>query len=105
MKAVPASNDRQKTLALMKKIDFRNMNISDRALSLSIVKLLKSTLQFNATKRIQTADQMMFACYEILKKYDIRYARHAIKKFIVDKGLVRGPFVGNDQNIYFGSVL
>ena len=104
IKAVPASNDRQKTLTCMKKIDFRNMQIGDRALSASIVKLLKAALQFNSSKRIQTADQMMFACYEILKKYEIRYARHAIKKFIVDKGLVRGPFVGNDQAIYFGTV-
>lgn len=104
VKAVPASHDRQKTLALMKKIDFRNMQIGDRALSASIVKLLKSTLHFQANKRIQTAEQMMFACYEILKKYEIRYARHAIKKFIVDRGLVRGPFVGNEQNIYFGVI-
>jgi serine/threonine-protein kinase len=102
-KAVPASTDRQKTLQAMKKINFDDMNIADKVLKMAVVKLLKASLQFNASKRIQTAEQMMFACYEILKRHNIRYARHAIKKFIVDKGLVRGPFTGNDQDIYFGS--
>jgi hypothetical protein len=46
---------------------------------------------------------MMFGCYEILRRYNTRYARHAIKKFLVDKGMVRGPFTGNQQDIYFGS--
>lgn len=103
-KAVPASGDRQKTLAAMKKIDFSEMKISDRQLQNAVVKLLKAALHFQASKRLQTAEQMMFACYEILKTHNIRYARHAIKKYLVDKGLVRGPFTGNEQNIYFGSV-
>lgn len=103
-KAVPASTDRQKTLATMKKIDFSDMRVSDRNLQMAIVKLLKNAMHFQANKRIQTAEQMMFGCYEILKKYNIRYARHAIKKYLVDKNLVRGPFTGNEQNIYFGSV-
>jgi hypothetical protein len=67
-----------------------------------VVRLLKHLLQFNASKRIQTAEHMMFACYEILKEHDIRYARHAIKKFLIDRGLSKGPYTGYDQNIYFG---
>lgn len=101
-KAVPASTDRKAVLAAMKRIPFDRLGIADRNLNQKIVKLLKALLQFNASKRIQTAEHMMFACYEILKAYDIRYARHAIKKFLVDRNLVHGPFSGYDQNIYFG---
>jgi len=102
-KAVPASTERKKVLASMKRINFDKLGITDRTLNAMIVKLLKNTLHFNASKRVQTAEHMMFACYEILRRYNIRYARHAIKKYLVDKGMVRGPFTGNDQDIYFGS--
>jgi hypothetical protein len=70
-----------------------------------MVKLLKQCLQFNAPKKLQTAEHMMFGCYEILKRYNIRYARHAIKKFLIDRKLVRGPFTGQEQDIYQGSIL
>lgn len=102
-KAVPASTERKKVLASMKRISFDRMNVTDRTMHGMIVKLLKASLQFNAQKRLQTSEHMMFGCYEILRRYNIRYARHAIKKFLVDQGLVRGPFTGNEQDIYHGS--
>lgn len=101
-KAVIASTERQKVLAAMKRIDFDRLPLPDRAMKSMVVKLLKQALQFNATRRMQAAEQMMFACYEVLRRHNIRYARHAIKKFLVDKGLVRGPFTGHDQDIYQG---
>lgn len=101
-KAVPASTERKKILAAMKRIDFGVLNVTDKNLNAMLVKLLKGALQYKTTARIQTAEHMMFACYEILRRHNIRYARHAIKKFIVDRQLVRGPFTGNDQDIYFG---
>ncbi len=102
-KAVPASTERKKVLAAMKRINFDKLGITDRGLNKLIVKLLQGALTYNSQKRIQTAEQMMFGCYEILRRYNIRYARHAIKKYLVDKALVRGPFTGNHQDIYFGS--
>jgi serine/threonine protein kinase len=101
-KAVPASTERKKVLSSMKRINFDKLGITDRSLDGMIVKLLKNALHFNSAKRMQTAEHMMFACYEILRRYNIRYARHAIKKYLVEKGMVRGPFTGNDQDIYFG---
>jgi serine/threonine protein kinase len=101
-KAVPASTERKKVLAAMKKINFDRLVPGDKNLNALVVKLLKQTLQFSPAKRIQTAEQMMFGCYEILRRYNIRYARHAIKKYLVDKGLVRGPFQGHEQDIYQG---
>ena len=102
-KAVVASTDRKVVLAAMKKISFDRLGISDRVLNAMVVKLLKQVLQFNASKRLQTAEHMMFGCFDILRRYNIRYARHAIKKYLVDRGLVKGPFSGYDQDIYIGS--
>ena len=101
-KAVPAITDRHKLLVCMKNIKFDVIRCEDRRMEAMLKKLLKAALQFNASKRPQSAEVMMFACYEILKRYDIRYARHAIKKFLIDRGLSRGPFDGNDQPIYIG---
>ena len=103
-KAVPASTDRRKVLEAMRHISYERMNITDRRLYAATVKLLKHCLHFSTTKRLQTAEHLMFACYEILRHYNIRYARHAIKKFLIDRQLVRGSFTGNEQDIYFGSV-
>lgn len=102
-KAVVASTDRKVVLAAMKKISFDRLGITDRVLNALIVKLLKQVLQFNSSKRLQTAEHMMFGCFDILRRYNIRYARHAIKKYLVDRGLVKGPFSGYDQDIYIGS--
>lgn len=104
-KAVPASTERQKVLAAMKHINFDRLGIADRRLNAMIVKLLKRTLVFQAQKRLQTAEQMMFGCYEILRHHNIRYARHAIKQYLIDQKIVRGPFTGNAQDIYFGSAM
>jgi serine/threonine-protein kinase len=101
-KAVIASTDRKKVLQAMKKIDFDHLPIGDKALKSQIVKLLKQSLVFKSGSRLQTAEALMFGCYEILRRYNIRYARHAIKKYLVDKGLVRGPFTGHEQDIYQG---
>jgi eukaryotic-like serine/threonine-protein kinase len=103
-KAVVASTDRKLILQNMKRIDFNRINTTDRKLTAMLRKLLKKALVYNPNRRIESADQLMYKCYEILKKFDIRYARHGIKQFMVDRGLVRGPFEGNNQNIYHGYI-
>ena len=102
-KAVPASTDRNKTLTAMKRISFDKLHISDKSMNAMVAKLLRQCLQFQASKRLQTAEHLMFGCYEILRRFHIRYARHAIKKFLIDKNVVKGPFSGNDQEIYLGA--
>lgn len=104
-KAVPASTERATVLKAMKRLKVDRLLVADRNLHDQLVKLLRGALHFNASRRIQTAEQMMYECYKILKMHNIRYARHAIKKFLVDRGLVRGPFEGHDQEIYFGAVM
>ncbi|MCX6117479.1 MAG: serine/threonine-protein kinase [Proteobacteria bacterium] len=101
-KAVTASSDRHKTLANMKKIDFSLVQSTDPKMQKMIHKFLEKALNPNVSRRYESADQMMFACYEILKKYEIRFARHAIKQYLIDKRLVKGPFTGQDQKIYIG---
>ena len=104
-KAVPPSTDRRQVLQAMRRINFEKLNITDRTMNAMVVKLLKQCLHFSASKRIQTAEYMMFGCYAILKRHNIRYARHAIKRFLVDRNMVRGPFSGQEQDIYFGSIV
>jgi serine/threonine-protein kinase len=102
-KIIPASNDRHQTLELMRKIKIPPIGLTDPAMEKALTKLLKTALAFSVSRRYQSADLMMFACYEILKRHNIRYARHAIKKFLVDQALVPGPYDGHDQNIYQGA--
>lgn len=102
-KAVIASTDRKVVLEAMRKISFDRLGITDRPMAIQIIKLLKQVLQFNASKRLQTVEHMMFGCFDILRRYNIRYARHAIKKYMIDRGMVRGPFNGYSQDIYVGS--
>lgn len=101
-KAVIASTDRKKILENMKKIDFNLIQCSDPKMQKMIRSFLAKSLSIQPSKRFQSADQMMFACYEILRRYGIRFARHAVKKYLIDKGLVKGPFTGQEQNIYAG---
>ncbi len=102
-KIIPASNDRHQTLELMGKVSIPSLGLTDPVMEKSLKKLLKTALSFSVSRRFQSADLMMFACYEILKRCEIRFARHAIKKFLVDQALVPGPFEGHEQNIYKGS--
>lgn len=101
-KAVPASNDRKKILENMKEIDLSKVRCSERSMEGMLRKLLKETLQISVKSRLHGADAMMFECYRILKKYNIRYARHAVKRFLVDRKLTKGPFDGREQEIYVG---
>lgn len=101
-KAVIASTDRHKIIANMKRIEFKLIQCSDPKMQKMLRNFLEKALSPQVSKRFQSADQMMFACYEILRRYGIRFARHAVKKYLIDKGLVKGPFTGQDQNIYVG---
>jgi serine/threonine protein kinase len=101
-KIIPASGDRHQTLEAMRRLKIPSLGLMDKKMEKALTELLKKALQFNVSRRYQTADQMMFACYEILKRYSIRYARHAIKRFLVDQALVPGPYEGHEQNIYQG---
>jgi serine/threonine-protein kinase len=103
-KAVLAATDRKKVLHSMKRINFDRVVTSDRKMNSMLRKLLKQCLHYNPNRRIQTADQLMYRCFEILQRYNIRYARHAIKRFMVDRGMVRGPFTGTEQEIYYGFI-
>lgn len=103
-KAVPALTDRHKVLSAMKNIDFKEIACSDAKFRKMIVRFLDTALQYNPSKRFSGADSMMFSCYEILRKYQIRYARHAVKQFLIDQELTLGDFSGVKQDIYFGWV-
>lgn len=99
-KAVPPLKDRRKIVQHMKNIDLNQIQFNDKKLTSMVRKLLKGALQYNANRRIASAEIMMFKCYEILKRYRIRYSRHVINKYLIDQELSNGPYKGSDQSIY-----
>lgn len=101
-KAVPASKDRKEILRNMKKIDLNMVNTTDRKLTALIRRLLKETFAINPKSRIPSAEAMMFLIYRILNKHNIRYARYAIRQFMIDKKLAPQVSEQQKQDIYFG---
>ena len=101
-KAVAATKDSAKNLAAMKKINFAIIQTNDQKMTKRIRSFLEKALAFNPSKRFAAADEMMFVAYEIVKLYNIRFARYAIHQYLADKGLTKGKFNGPQQNIYHG---
>ncbi len=99
--AVPQKN-REMTLYALKHIKYDLINSNDRKMQKMLRKLAKNMLQFKASKRLQSAEDVMLGCYEILKTYNIRYTRYAIKQFLHDSSLVAGEFESVKQDIYLG---
>jgi eukaryotic-like serine/threonine-protein kinase len=101
-KAVPASQDRKEVVANLKSISLSRLPVRDWRMQAMIKKLLQASLQFHVSKRVENAESMMFGIYTILKKYNIRYSRHAIFQFLCDQGFSKQPFKGHKQDIYKG---
>jgi serine/threonine protein kinase len=101
-KAVAATKDATKNLGAMKKINFEIIQTTDVKMTKKIKSLLEKALAFNPSRRFSAADEMMWAAYEIIKRYNIRFARYAINQYLIDKGLTKGPFSGPSQDIYRG---
>lgn len=100
-RAVEAKEDRNKIMAQMKRIPFGKISVADWRMQSMIRKVLKAALQFHASKRVQTAEELMYAIYTILRRYNIRYSKHAIQQFLFDRGLSK-TFEGKPQDIYQG---
>jgi len=88
----------------MKEIDFDLIQSSDPKLQAMLRKLLKGQLSFSASRRFQNTESVMFEIYRILKRYNIRYTRYAIKKFLMDAGLSKVEPLKVQQDIYIGQV-
>lgn len=65
-----------------------------------IKRMLKTALHLNPQKRFPSARDFMFAIYQILKAYDIRFTRRAILQWMVDVQLTTLPPTDTHQNIY-----
>ncbi len=102
-KAVPPSANTKKVLHYMKRIPFGLIRCSDKKMEKALRTMLKSALHPNPRKRMNSSEQMMLACYQILKFYNIRFARYAIKQYLQDRGLVRQTTVAAPQDIYRGA--
>jgi serine/threonine-protein kinase len=102
VKAVPASKDRREILASMRRINFGRIVCNDLGLQFVIRRLLKTGLKVKANRRFQTAEEMLFAIFRILKRYNIRYTRYGIHQYLTDANLVAPNPKRPMQNIYAG---
>jgi serine/threonine protein kinase len=103
VRAVEAREDRKKIIHGMKRISFSKVLIDDWRMQSLIRKILKHALQYHVTRRTQNAEAFMFAIYTVLRRYNIRYSRHAIQQFLADRGLTKS-FDGKPQDIYQGFI-
>ena len=83
-KAVRASKDREEIIHSMKNIDFRKIKCSERRLQSAIRKICKKALRYRSRFRTKNAERMIMDIYKILKRYDIRYSRHAIHQMLAN---------------------
>jgi serine/threonine protein kinase len=102
-KAVPAMTDRHQIIQHMRNINLDHVISSDAKMQAMLRKLLKEALQFSPSSRIQNCEGFMYEIYRILKRYKIRYARYAIKKYLIDQNLAGGSVGQHDQEIYIGT--
>lgn len=105
-KAVAPTKNRHEALELMKEINFEVIKCADKKLQNLIIKLLKKSLHTNPNRRIKNAEKMIIEIFRILKRYNIRYARYAIRQFLIDNKLTnKRASQKEQQNIYFGYAL
>ncbi len=103
-KAVVSSKDRNQIIGNMKKIDFSRINIiKDRKMRWMTKRILKHALQFKVSNRYSVVEEMIYDCYRVLDQSGIRFPKQAIRKYLVDVALIKGPFDGVEQNIYQGA--
>jgi serine/threonine protein kinase len=103
-KAVKASKDREEIVQSMKNIDFNAVQADDKKMQQMLKSLAKSSLRFNPMWRYRNAESMIFDIYKILKKFDIRYSRYAIRQFLADHQMAAPVQEKNKQDIYQGYI-
>jgi serine/threonine protein kinase len=77
----------EETLAAMKKINFDWVNTGDKNVDKGLKAALTKALAFKPHKRFETPMDFMFALYQIVKTYRIRFTRRAINQWLGDKQL------------------
>lgn len=101
-KAAKASKNRSEILAAMKSIDFDVIQSDDKKLQGLVRDFLKKSLRFNRFLRYRNAESMILDIYKILKRYDIRYSRYAIRQFLADNQMAAPLPEKHKQDIYMG---
>jgi serine/threonine protein kinase len=87
-------------MAKMKSLPLPLPDTGDIQVNKYLEKMLKTALHLKPDKRFQSARDFMFAIYQILKAYDIRYTRRAILQWMADEKLTEEPRVEPRQTIY-----
>lgn len=92
--------DPKDVMARMKNLPNPLQSSGDKSVDEFINKMLKTALHLNPQKRFPSAREFMFALYQVLKAYDIRFTRRAILQWMSDTGLTKVPPAEPKQTIY-----
>ncbi|MEY3901603.1 MAG: hypothetical protein RL189_909 [Pseudomonadota bacterium] len=92
--------DSKDVMARMKNLPNKIHTSGDAKVDDYIYKMLKTALHLNPQKRFPSAREFMFALYQVLKAYDIRYTRRAILQWMTDVKLTKLAPQEPKQTIY-----
>ncbi len=92
--------DPKDVMARMKSLPVQIPSTGDSQVDEYLKRMLKTALHLNPQKRFPSARDFMFAIYQVLKAYDIRYTRRAILQWMVDVKLTTLPSAEPRQTIY-----
>ncbi|NBO37105.1 serine/threonine protein kinase [bacterium] len=92
--------DPKEVMSKMKVLPGKFPSTGDATADEFIFKILKTSLHLNPQKRFPSARDFMFAIYQVLKVYDIRFTRRAILQWMIDAQLTTLPPAEPKQIIY-----
>lgn len=88
-KAVEASKERDTVVKSMKNIDFKLIRCNELRMQASIRGICRRALRFHPVFRTRSAEKMILEIYRLLKRYKIKYSRHAVLQALAQAGLVQ----------------
>lgn len=84
----------------MKNMDVEWVNTGNKVLDKYLKETLLCALAFSPNKRFPTPRDFMYALYQCIKLYDIRYTKRAILQWLSERKMTSHPVELPMQNIY-----
>ena len=92
--------DDKETMKRMKSLKFDWVNTGNKDFDKKLREILSTALALNPNKRYTTPRDFMYALYQCLKAFNIRYTRRAILQWLIDQKLSDLPAAPPPQRIY-----
>lgn len=97
---LPMQKDPRKVIPKMKYLSFHDVQISNKQIQNSILKVLKKSLSYRKFFRYDSAKQMSYDCFQIIAGRGLSYPRAGILQYLIDCNMSSQQFALPKQNIY-----